>query len=138
MDLRQAAYVVAVVDHQTFTAAAASIPVSQPALSQAIATLERELGTELFHRIGRQVVLTPLVDLVGRFRKLHPGVLVRIAEPEDADGIAAMVRSGASELGLGDVAPDDRTIEVDHLGGQSLLAFLPPGTPLSADRHLPV
>ena len=59
MDLRQASYVVAVVDHQTFTAAAASIPVSQPALSQAIASLERELGADLFHRIGRQVVLTP-------------------------------------------------------------------------------
>ena len=59
MDLRQASYVVAVVDHGTFTAAAASIPVSQPALSQAIAALERELGTPLFHRLGRQVSLTP-------------------------------------------------------------------------------
>ena len=59
MDLRQASYVVAVVDHGSFTAAAASIPVSQPALSQSIAGLERELGTELFHRIGRRVVLTP-------------------------------------------------------------------------------
>ena len=51
MDLRQAAYVVAVVDEGSFTAAAASIPVSQPALSQAIAALERELGAPLFHRI---------------------------------------------------------------------------------------
>lgn len=53
MDLRQATYVVAVVDEGTFTAAAASIPVSQPALSQAVAALERELGTPLFHpRLG--------------------------------------------------------------------------------------
>jgi DNA-binding transcriptional LysR family regulator len=59
MDLRQAAYVVAVVDHGTFTAAAASIPVSQPALSQAIAALERDLGAPLFHRLGREVALTP-------------------------------------------------------------------------------
>lgn len=184
MDLRQAAYVVAVVDHGTFTAAAASIPVSQPALSQAVASLERELGADLFHRIGRQVVLTPageafveparrmlrdaevaraavsdvagltsgrldvvalptlvvepLVDLVGRFRKLHPGVLVRITEPEDAEGIVARVRSGAAELGLGDATPDDRSLAVDQLGRQSLLAVLPPGTPLSADRDLPV
>src|SRR6478736_1692281 len=171
MDLRHAAYVVAVVDHGTFTAAAASIPVSQPALSQAIASLERELGTELFHRIGRQVVLTPageafvdparrmlrdaevaraavsdvagltsgrldvvalptlvvepLVVLVGRFRKQHPGVLVRITEPEDADGVATLVRSGACELGLGDSVPADQTMAVDHLGRQSLLAVLP-------------
>ena len=59
MDLRQAQYVVAVVDEGSFTAAAASIPVSQPALSQAVAALERELGAPLFHRIGRRVVLTP-------------------------------------------------------------------------------
>ncbi len=59
MDLRQASYVVAVVDEGSFTAAAASIPVSQPALSQAIGALERELGTELFHRLGRTVALTP-------------------------------------------------------------------------------
>lgn len=184
MDLRQAAYVVAVVDHGTFTAAAASIPVSQPALSQSIGALERELGTELFHRIGRQVVLTaageafveparrmlrdadvartavqevaglaggrldvvalpslvvePLVELVGRFRKLHPQVLVRLSEPEDAAAVATLVRSGQCELGLGDQAPDDRVLASDVLGEQALFAVLPPGTPLSADRDLPV
>lgn len=184
MDLRQASYVLAVVDHGTFTAAAASIPVSQPALSQAIATLERELGTELFHRLGRSVVLTPageafveparrmlrdaevarsavaevagitaghldvvalpslvvepLVDLVGRFRQAHPGVLVRLTEPEDADAVAALVRSGQCELGLGDAAPDDPSLATDHLGRQALLAVLPPGTELRAARALPV
>lgn len=184
MDLRQAAYVVAVVDHGTFTAAAASIPVSQPALSQAISSLERELGTELFHRIGRQVTLTaageafveparrmlrdadvarsvveqvaglsggrldvvalpslvvePLVDLVGRFRRLHPQVLVRLTEPEDAAAVGTLVRSGQCEIGLGDQIPDDRILASDVLGEQSLLAVLPPGTPLSADRDLPV
>jgi len=176
--------VVAVVDEGSFTAAAASIPVSQPALSQAIASLERELGTELFHRLGRRVQLTPageafvvparrmlrdaelarsavtdaaglstgrldivalptlvvepLVDLVGRFRRAHPGVLVRIAEPEDADAVAEQVRSGACELGLGDVMVDERGLEVDHLGDQQLLAVLPPGTPITTDRPISV
>jgi DNA-binding transcriptional LysR family regulator len=184
MDLRQTSYVVAVVDHGSFTAAAASIPVSQPALSQSIATLERELGTELFHRIGRQVVLTPageafieparrmlrdaevarsvvgqvagltagrldvvvlpslvvepLVDLVGRFRRLHPRVLVRLTEPEDAAAVVTLVRSGECELGLGDQVPDDRLLASDVLGEQALFAVLPPGTPLSAERELPV
>jgi LysR family carnitine catabolism transcriptional activator len=184
MDLRQAAYVVAVVDEGSFTAAAASIPVSQPALSQAVASLERELGAPLFHRIGRRVVLTPageafvgparrmlreadvarsvvahtagltsgrldivslptlvvepLVDLVGRFRRAHPGVLVRIVEPEDADAVVALVRDGSCELGLGDQVPDDRLLDADHLGTQRLLAVLPPGTPLAAGHDLPV
>lgn len=182
MELRQAEYVVAVVDHGTFTAAAAAIPVSQPALSQAIATLERDLGTELFARIGRGVQLTaageafveparrmlrdaavaraavhdvaglrrgrldivaiptlvvePLVDLVGRFRRAHPEVLVHITEPEDTGGVVAQVRSGAAELGLGDDAGDDPSLAVDHLGRQALLAVLPPGTQLDEDRRL--
>lgn len=186
MDLRQAAYVVAVVDVGSFTAAAASIPVSQPALSQSIATLERELGTALFHRIGRRVQLTaageafvpparrmlrdaevaraavddvagltggrldvvalptlvvePLVELIGQFRHAHPGVQVRLSEPEDADAVVDLVRTGACELGLGDAYVDDATLATDHLGDQELLAVLPPGTlheqgePLSIER----
>lgn len=58
MDLRQIGYVVAVVDNGGFTKAAAAVPISQPALSQAIRSLEDELGVDLFHRIGRRVVLT--------------------------------------------------------------------------------
>jgi DNA-binding transcriptional LysR family regulator len=58
MDLRQVSYVLAVVDHGTFTAAAASIPISQPALSQSIRGLERELGSDLFVRLGRTTRLT--------------------------------------------------------------------------------
>lgn len=184
MDLRQASYVVAVVDHGTFTAAAASIPVSQPALSQAVATLERELGAELFHRLGRQVRLSPageafleparqmlrdaevaraavadvvgltsgrldvvalstlvaepLVGLVGRFRRAHPGVLVRITEPEDADAVVGHVRSGAAELGLGDVDEVPAGLDLDPLGRQALFAVMPPGTGLADDRRLPV
>lgn len=184
MDLRQAAYVVAVVDEGSFTAAAASIPVSQPALSQAISSLERELGAALFHRIGRRVVLTPageafvgparqmlrqaevarsvvanaagltsgrldvvalptmvvepLVDLVGRFRRAHPRVLVRIVEPEGADAVLQLVKDGTCELGLGDAVPDDRLLTSDHLGDQRLLAVLPPGTPVTSDHGLPV
>jgi LysR family carnitine catabolism transcriptional activator len=58
MELRQLAYVVAVVDHGGFTRAAAEVHVAQPSLSQAVRSLERELGVELFHRVGRGVVLS--------------------------------------------------------------------------------
>src|SRR3954471_3780204 len=56
MELRQLEYVVAVVDHGTFTAAAAAVFVTQPSLSQGIRALETELGVDLFHRVGRRVV----------------------------------------------------------------------------------
>lgn len=184
MDLRQASYVVAVVDEGSFTAAADSIPVSQPALSQAIARLERELGTPLFHRHGRSVTLTaageafvgparqmlrdaevarsavadvvglaaghldlvvlatlvvnPLVDLVGRFRLLHPGVTVRIADPETGDDVVAQVANGACELGIGDLEVEAPGLAVDHLGRQRLLAVLPPGTELPESGRLPI
>jgi DNA-binding transcriptional LysR family regulator len=40
------------------TRAAESEHVSQPSVSQAVRELEAELGTHLFHRVGRRVVLT--------------------------------------------------------------------------------
>lgn len=174
MELRQVSYVLAVVDHGGFTAAASSIPISQPALSQSIRSLERELGTPLFHRLGREVRLTPageafvgparamlreaanargavsdvaglaaghldvvalptlvvepLVQLVGAFRREHPLVTVRITEPEDAADVVDLVRSGACDLGLGEGAIAPRGMEVDVLVEQELLAVLPPGT----------
>jgi DNA-binding transcriptional LysR family regulator len=58
MDARQLEYFLAVADNGTFNRAAASLYLAQPSLSQAIRNLERELGTELFHRIGRRIELT--------------------------------------------------------------------------------
>ena len=58
MDVRQLEYFLAVVDHGGFNRAATALYLSQPSLSQAIRTLERDLGSDLFHRIGRRVVLT--------------------------------------------------------------------------------
>jgi len=62
MDLRQLSYFLAVVDEGTFTAAAATVAVAQPSLSQAVRSLEAELGTPLFHRLGRAVRLTAAGD----------------------------------------------------------------------------
>nr|WP_240947842.1 LysR family transcriptional regulator [Planosporangium mesophilum] len=56
--MRQVEYFLAVVDHGGVTRAAAAICIAQPSLSQAVRALERELGSELFHRTGRGLVLT--------------------------------------------------------------------------------
>ncbi|MFE6686417.1 LysR family transcriptional regulator [Streptomyces sp. NPDC057743] len=58
MDIRQLESFLAIVDHGGFHRAASALYVSQPSLSQAIRGLERDLGGELFHRIGRRAVLT--------------------------------------------------------------------------------
>lgn len=64
MDRRQLEYVLAVVDHGGFGRAASSLHVTQSALSQAISSLERELGARLFHRNVRPVQLTSASEAV--------------------------------------------------------------------------
>jgi DNA-binding transcriptional LysR family regulator len=71
MDIRQLTYFLGVVDHGGFSRAAAALHVAQPSLSQAIRTLERSVGAELFHRAGRGVELTsPGEQLVGPARQI--------------------------------------------------------------------
>ncbi|HWH25594.1 MAG TPA: LysR family transcriptional regulator [Pseudolysinimonas sp.] len=53
MELRQLSYLVAIVEAGSFTAAAATLHMSQPPLSLAIANLERELGVTLLVRSAR-------------------------------------------------------------------------------------
>jgi len=58
MLLRHARYLIAVVDHGSFTRAASALHVSQPALSQQIRQLEERLGAHLLDRTGRVVRAT--------------------------------------------------------------------------------
>ena len=58
MNLRQLRYLVALADERHFTRAAAREHVAQPALSQQIRSLERELGQPLVERTTRKVAMT--------------------------------------------------------------------------------
>ena len=58
MELQQLRCVIAIDDHGTFTAAATALHISQPALSHAVARLERELGARLFERSAARTRLT--------------------------------------------------------------------------------
>jgi DNA-binding transcriptional LysR family regulator len=95
MDARQLEYFLAIVDHDGFGRAAQHLHIAQPSLSQAIANLERELGVQLFHRIGRGVALsTAGSDLIAPARQVLRDLRTARATMESAKGL----RRGTVEL----------------------------------------
>jgi DNA-binding transcriptional LysR family regulator len=96
ISLRQLEYFVAVVDEESFTAAAARLHVSQPGLSHQIQALERQFGGPLLERLGRVVRLTPAG------RTALPHARASLAHAERAQS-AAQRASGvdAGELHVG-------------------------------------
>ncbi|MGW6403760.1 LysR family transcriptional regulator [Streptomyces sp. NPDC055134] len=71
MDVRQLEYFLAVADNGGVNWAAAAPRVAQPSLPKAVRRLEKDPRTELFHRVGRGLVLAPACEaLVGPARQI--------------------------------------------------------------------
>lgn len=100
MELRQLEYFVAVARRRHFTRAAEALYVSQSALSQQIARLERELGAPLFLRGSRGVDLTPagaeLLERAEQILALAAATTAAVAERAGAArGIARLALTSA-------------------------------------------
>lgn len=67
MTLQQLTYFLAAAEHGSFSAAAESLFMAQPSLSDQVRRLEAELGVPLFSRAGRRLVLTE----AGRLLRPH-------------------------------------------------------------------
>jgi LysR family carnitine catabolism transcriptional activator len=78
----------------------------------------------------------PLGRLVGRFRTAHPGVVVRIAAPEDVGSVDGMVLDGRCELGLTELPPRREELVAVTLERQEIVAVCPPRTRLPASGRL--
>jgi DNA-binding transcriptional LysR family regulator len=90
MDLRHLEFVVAIVDHGGVGRAATALHVAQPSVSASLRRLERELGVNLFDRIGRRLVLTDAgATVVDHARRLLAGREHLQAELADQQGILA-------------------------------------------------
>ena len=94
MELRQLRYVEAVARHRHFTRAAEELHVAQSALSHQIRRLEAELGTELFERTSRTVIVTEAGEAVAaRARSILAGV---DGVREEVDQLRGLVRGRVS------------------------------------------
>jgi DNA-binding transcriptional LysR family regulator len=77
------------------------------------------------------LAVQPVAELVGRYRRAHPGVTVRLAEPEDAAAVVDRVRSGTSELGFTELPSGADVVEVP-LETHDYVALVPPDVPLAS------
>lgn len=89
MDLRQVELFTAVIEHGTLTAAARTLGITQPAVSTALARLERTVGFALFRREGRRVVPT------SEGRLLHDEAVRALAGVAQLDDAAAAIGAAA-------------------------------------------
>ncbi|KAA0022390.1 LysR family transcriptional regulator [Antrihabitans cavernicola] len=103
-------YFLAVVDCGGVTRAAAHLQVAQPSLSQAVRKLEKSLGTELFHRVGRGLVLSPAGEaLVGPAR----AILRDVESAENAVRNVGAMRGGSIDIAsLSDLSSDPLSVWV--------------------------
>jgi LysR family carnitine catabolism transcriptional activator len=71
------------------------------------------------------LAVEPSVDLVGRFRRAHPGVKVRVREPADIAAADDAIRSGASEVAITELHPGQAGLTAIELRVQELVALVP-------------
>ncbi len=81
------------------------------------------------------LAVDPLAGLIGRFRRAHPGIVVRVHEPESTAVLSALVRDGTCELGLAPLPLRTQGLRTLALGEQELLFVLPPIGALPRDAR---
>lgn len=158
MDVRQLQYFLRVIDHGSVHRAAESLFVAQPSVSQGLRALERDLGTQLFHRTGRHLVLTAAGEtLIEPAREvirwmelarsavdatdgLEGGRLVVASMPSQAASplaglIAAFVREHPGvEVSVRAAATPDDVVDLLRTGEAELGVIASPGAPVERDR----
>lgn len=110
-----------VVEHRSFSGAAAAIGVSKATVSKAIARLEAQLGTALFHRTSRRLTLTDsgtaLAERAGRI--LAEAQAAEEAAIDSAKAPSGMVRIAAPiTFGIRFVADAIADLIAEHPGIQ--------------------
>jgi LysR family transcriptional regulator, carnitine catabolism transcriptional activator len=84
------------------------------------------------------LAVEPLARLVGELRRRHPGVVVRVVQPEDAAGVSTEVRTGRSEVGLAELPIDEPGLVSEQLLVQELVVVVAPPSPFAGRRRVTV
>ncbi len=71
----------------------------------------------------------PAAYLIGAFRAAHPGVTVRLADPDDPGDVIDIVRSGEVEVAITVDSGAINGMIVVQIGTQAMQMIFPPGTP---------
>ncbi len=96
MTIQQLQYVLAAIEHGSFSAAAAALHLAQPSLSEQVRRLEAELGVTLFQRVGRGLVLTE----AGRALRPHAeAALAAVDRARESVGAIRELRGGLASFG---------------------------------------
>ena len=97
MTLQQLQYVLAAIEHGSFSAAAETLHLAQPSLSEQVRRLEAELGVALFQRVGRGLVLTE----AGRALRPHAeAALAAVERARESVGAIRELRGGLAAFGM--------------------------------------
>jgi DNA-binding transcriptional LysR family regulator len=73
------------------------------------------------------LAVDPAAGIVGRFRRLHPGVRVSLRGPELVADVVDMVTEGVCELGIADRIQPSNAMIAEHLVDQAYMVVAPPG-----------
>jgi DNA-binding transcriptional LysR family regulator len=82
--------------------------------------------------VSTYVAVHPVAPLVGRFRRAHPGVVVRIDALADDDDCIGLIRQGHCELIFTQLPVPSRGLTVRELGVHEYQLVAPPGAELPA------
>jgi DNA-binding transcriptional LysR family regulator len=149
--LRTLECLVALVDHGSVSAAAAALHMSQPALSHQIASLEKELGTQVAERLWRGVRITA----AGRATAEEARVALRAAEQavkigqRVARGGAGRIRISCGETMTGWILlpvlrqwrsprPSSTDAHIEVIGTEEFVAVAAVGHPFAELSHVPI
>ena len=115
MNVRDFEYIIEIANQRSISKAAASLFVSQPALSKYVQRMEESLGVRLFQRVGKQFILTyageRCVEKARQILSLHEQMVneMRDISMSRAGKIALGVPMGRTDFFMSGIMPRFRT-----------------------------